>query len=129
MKSLIILILAFVPLVTWARIDNLQDLITASGGLLNLLIRFMFALAILTFMWGVGKRIVNMGNEEAVREANNIMVWGITALFIMASIWGIVYFIRIAFDLDYQPDRIETLPDSPDDLDLPPAYDPGYRNS
>ena len=50
-------------------------------------------LALLVFFWGVVKFIFNAGDEEKRREGKKFMLWGIIALFVVVSIWGIVIFI------------------------------------
>ena len=51
-----------------------------------------FTLAVLYFFYGVAKYIWSAGTDKD--EGKKIMVWGVVALFVMSSIWGIVYFIK-----------------------------------
>ena len=51
-----------------------------------------FALALLFFFWGVAQYIRKSGDEK--EEGKQVMVWGVVALFVISSIWGIVAFIR-----------------------------------
>ncbi len=69
------------------------SLISGLGGLVNTLILVVAALALLYFFWGLAKFILNAASEDAQKEGKNIMKWGIVALFVMVSIWGIVRFI------------------------------------
>lgn len=56
-------------------------------------------LAFLVFTWGLAKFIFRVGGDEkAVLEGKNLMKWGLIALFIMISIWGILRFIYGEFD-------------------------------
>ena len=50
-------------------------------------------MALLAFFWGLAKYIFHSNDEEKKAEGKNIMIWGIVALFVMASVWGIVKFI------------------------------------
>jgi len=79
---------------------NIQDLIHASGGIITRLIVTGAALALLVFLWGLAVFIFKSGSEAGQKEGKNRMVWGIIYLFVMLSVWGIVYFIRVAFGLD-----------------------------
>ena len=69
--------------------ENAQDIIT------GILIPLVFALALLFFFYGVAKYIWSAGTDKD--EGKKIMVWGVIALFVMTSIWGIVKFIEGEF--------------------------------
>lgn len=56
------------------------------------LIPLVFSLALLMFFWGVVKYIKSEGSAK--EDGRKIMIWGVVAMFVMASIWGIVYLIR-----------------------------------
>ncbi|MEK7634941.1 MAG: hypothetical protein AAB446_00705 [Patescibacteria group bacterium] len=62
-----------------------------SGIVSNILVPLVFTSALLFFFYGVAKYIWSAGDKE---ESKKIMIWGIVALFVMSSVWGIVYFIR-----------------------------------
>jgi hypothetical protein len=46
------------------------------------------------------KFIFAQGSEEAKADAKKIMLWGIVALFVMVSVWGLVRFIGNAFEVE-----------------------------
>ena len=48
------------------------------------------ALALLFFFWGLAQFILKSGDAASHEEGKNKMVWGVIALFVMVSIWGIV---------------------------------------
>lgn len=50
-------------------------------------------LALVVFFWGLAKFILKAGDETARAEGKQVMVWGIIALFVLVSIWGIISFI------------------------------------
>ncbi|MEK7116864.1 MAG: hypothetical protein AAB837_01725 [Patescibacteria group bacterium] len=56
------------------------------------LIPIAFTLALAIFFYGVAKYIWSAGTDKD--EGKKIMVWGVVALFVMSSIWGIVTFLR-----------------------------------
>lgn len=58
----------------------------------DILVPLAFTLALLYFFYGVAKYIWSEGTEKAAGK--NIMIWGVVALFVMSSIWGIIYFIQ-----------------------------------
>lgn len=63
------------------------------------LVPLAFTLALLFFFWGIAKYIWSVGGD-AKDEGKKIMTWGVVAMFVMASIWGIVTFLGGVFGLD-----------------------------
>jgi hypothetical protein len=51
-------------------------------------------LAILFFFYGLALYILKAGDPEAAAEGKSIMIWGILALFVMTSIYGIIGFLQ-----------------------------------
>ena len=79
------------------HMTNIKGLIEAVGGLINPLIAILVGLALLAFFWGLAKFIFRAGGDtEAVEEGKRLMIWGLIALFIMVSVWGIIGFIQSA---------------------------------
>lgn len=72
--------------VTSTFFRSAKDLVTFT------LIPLVFTLALLFFFWGVVKYIRSAGNEK--EEGKKIMIWGVVALFVMSSVWGLVSFIQ-----------------------------------
>lgn len=57
------------------------------------LVKLMFALGTAFFLWGVIELIVasGSGNEKKMENGKKHIVWGIIGLFVMVSLWGIVW--------------------------------------
>lgn len=70
------------------------------ANLINLATPIVVALALLYFFWGLAQYILNAGNEEKKKQGRDIMIWGILALFIMVSVWGIINVVRETFDIN-----------------------------
>lgn len=77
-----------------AQFRGTQELIRGVKGIVDLLIPLVVALALLYFFWGLAKFIRSAGNEDARDEGKQIMLWGIVALFVIVSVWGIVQFLQ-----------------------------------
>jgi predicted PurR-regulated permease PerM len=75
---------------------GIKDLIEASYDIVtDFLIPIAFALCLLYFFWGVAQYLrAGAAGEKATEEGRRIMVWGVAALFVVFSIWGIIRFIR-----------------------------------
>ena len=87
------LILLIIPVVTLAeKAENLgiETAMLNIGKLVNALIPIAIGFAILFFFYGLAKYILNAGDEEKKKEGRSIMIWGVIALFVMVSIWGII---------------------------------------
>ena len=91
-RSSFSLILSIIPNLVFAY--GLQDLLPSVSSLLGRLIPIVFGIALLTFFWGLARFIYNAGDEKRIEEGKRIMVWGLIALFVMASIWGIIRLIQ-----------------------------------
>tara|TARA_B100001971_G_C17824487_1_gene350609 strand:- start:11 stop:460 length:450 start_codon:yes stop_codon:yes gene_type:complete len=76
------------PLLVFAQ--DLQQVLETIMDLFSLLIPLVIALALFYFFWGLANFIRKSGDSTAQEEGRNQMVWGIIALFVMLSIWGIV---------------------------------------
>ncbi len=91
-KYLIILSL-FAPLFASAQLTGTARLLGSAYGILtSVIIPLVFTLALLFFFWGIVKYIKSEG--EGKDEGRKIMIWGVVALFVMSSVWGLVYFLR-----------------------------------
>jgi len=95
LKILISVLSGFLPAWAFAQQDQgVKGLIVSFGGIVKLLIPISAACALLFFFWGLAKFILNVGSEGGQEEGRQVMKWGIIALFIIVSIWGIVGFIQ-----------------------------------
>jgi hypothetical protein len=89
----------FSPLVVFAdgvNVSGLHSLLIQIHGLISATIPVLIALGVLAFMWGIVLYL--FGKKEDGRSA---MLWGIIALFVMTSVWGLVGILRgTIFDSD-----------------------------
>jgi undecaprenyl pyrophosphate phosphatase UppP len=80
----------FSPVIASAQLGNVTNLIESVRNIIDILIPLVAALALLYFFWGLAQFILNSGSDDAKTEAKNKMIWGIVALFVMVSVWGLV---------------------------------------
>ena len=69
---------------------NFSEFVDIIVGLIKLTVPLVAAISLVAFFWGLVKFIGAAGNEEAIKDGKKIMIWGLIALFVMFSIWGIV---------------------------------------
>ena len=78
------------PVITFAALDGLKQLLVDVRALINLLIPVVIGLAVIFFMWGTAQFVLKAGDQKLRQEGKNKMIWGIIAIFIMVSIMGII---------------------------------------
>ncbi|MBI5470085.1 hypothetical protein HY968_02070 [Candidatus Kaiserbacteria bacterium] len=67
------------------------------AGFLNGLIGILITLAIIVFFWGLVQYLVNVGEQKS--EGLKIMFYGLIAIFVMVSIWGILRIMQATFGI------------------------------
>ena len=77
--------------------SRLRTLITNFAGIINILIGVASSLALLVFIWGLVKYIWSEGSAESKGEGKKIMIWGVVALFVLFSVFGLIRFLQDAF--------------------------------
>lgn len=58
--------------------------------IINPLIYFIFALAIVYFLYGLAQYLLNPESEEIRKTNKQHMIWGIFGMFIMIAVFGIL---------------------------------------
>ena len=81
--------------------NTFKDLLfnVALSGVINPLIYILSALTVLVFIWGIIKFMRSDDSKEK-EEGKKYMFWGIIAIFVMFSMWGLVALIQNSFDLN-----------------------------
>ena len=81
--------------------------------IINPLILFLFALAIVFFLYGVLEFLMNQANEEKKTTGKSHMFWGIVGITIMMGVWTILNIILNTLEIkDIKPETGEvSLPD------------------
>jgi len=76
------------------------EIIKAVGRISGMSIAIVLAIALLVFLFGLVKFVFRVGGDEAaVTDGKKLMTWGLVALFVMTSVWGIVKFMQSALNL------------------------------
>ncbi len=92
--------LLIMPLVASAQ--SLEAVMGTFSSLINTAIPLVLALAVLYFFWGLAQFIFNQGSEDKKSEGRDIMIYGIIALFVMVSIWGLIRMLQSTFSVTDQ---------------------------
>ena len=63
-------------------------------------IAVLIGIGLVIFLWGMVLYVYRAGSLKAQNSGKDIMTWGLLALFVMVSVWGILGLARTAlFDL------------------------------
>lgn len=65
--------------------------------IINQLILLMVALAIVAFLWGIAQYMLNLDSEDIRQRMRKFMIWGIVAIFVMVSVYGILRVLQETF--------------------------------
>lgn len=91
---------------TSARCDitstsKLQDVLCYVTKIINnSIIPLIFALALAMFIWGVVQFVLNSDEEAKKEKGRQFMLWGIIALTVMVSVWGLVAILGKTFGIE-----------------------------
>lgn len=69
-------------------------------GILDPLLFLIMGLSVLYFFWGVSLYVLHAGDESKRTEGRQVMLYGIIALTVMVSIWGLVKILTDTFGLE-----------------------------
>ena len=90
--------MAFAPVLALAAsapdTSGITGLVTSLGNIIKSLIPVAFALAIIYFFYGVAKYILKAGDPKEAAAGKSIMIYGIIAIAVMASVYGLVAWLQ-----------------------------------
>ena len=104
-------------------LTDISSVIGRITNILNIFVPFLVGLAVLLIIYGIVGYISQAADEEKRKEAKNFVMWGIIAVFVMISIWGLVNILVNTFNLNTStrvvtdtygaPVALTTLPNTP----------------
>lgn len=90
-KKLGYILILFSPLVSLAQSSDLNGVADGVNKVLYYIVPVIIGLSLLSFLWGILNYILH-GSEEGQREeSKQFMIWGVVGMFVMVSVWGIVF--------------------------------------
>ncbi len=111
-RPLVITTLLSLPLIVSAAITGNEATqgFTTLGGLVSTFTKSIvgalavlcLTLGVVAFFWGIVQYIWGLRAGDATKEKNgrNFMLWGLIALFVMFSVWGIVRYAQRIFGIE-----------------------------
>ena len=79
-------------------VGNILDFVTCT--IVRSIVPLLFSLATVGFIWGVIQMVINPEDAEKRKQDKMYMIWGIVALFVMLSIWGLVSILSNTFGIN-----------------------------
>ncbi len=70
--------------------STVQDVLTNIGNIIQAATPVVVALAVLGFFWGLMLYVFSVSDTEKRKKGLPMMIWGIVALFVIFSIFGII---------------------------------------
>lgn len=118
--KLLYLTLLFVPVTasaaTFSSAGSLSELVQSALTFIgNTVVPLLVTLALVVFFYRIVISIYKVGESgdaKAVDSGKTLLIWGVVALFVMVSVWGLVGFIgntvgirQVVPQLEGNPDR------------------------
>lgn len=101
MKKFIYAVLALAPTLAFAQnggqLTGITNLVQSLINILKLVTPAVFGLAVLFFFYGVAMYVLAAGDAKKASEGKSIMIYGVIAIAVMASLFGLVAFLQNAF--------------------------------
>jgi len=86
--------IGFLPFVSFAQSpENYSELVKVFIGFLPELVLIIGMLIVLYFAWNTATFIFTAGGPETREKAKRLFLWGVLALFVTLSLYGILSFI------------------------------------
>ncbi|OGI79100.1 hypothetical protein A3F19_03370 [Candidatus Nomurabacteria bacterium RIFCSPHIGHO2_12_FULL_37_29] len=83
-----------------AHADFDSFLTNINSMIVNPLIKFIFAVTVVYFLYGVFEFLSNQENEEKKTSGKNHMLWGIIGITIMMGVWFFLNLIISTFNIE-----------------------------
>ncbi len=98
MKKVIYAVMSTMPALAFAQnlpnTSGLTAIVTFIGNTVKALIPIVFGLAIVYFFWGLATYIRAAGDPKKAAEGKSIMIYGVIAIAVMISIYGLVAWLQ-----------------------------------
>ncbi|MFA6338728.1 MAG: hypothetical protein WCW87_01575 [Candidatus Paceibacterota bacterium] len=84
------------PQIASAEVTDFRGLTDLIQSMLEMVVPIIIGTAVLFFLYGIFKSMTATG-EDAKSEGRTLMLYGIVALFVMVSVWGLVRLLTDTF--------------------------------
>ena len=81
--------------------DTLASVVSKVIGIVNAVTPVLVGVAILTFFYGIVLYIYASGDAKGHARGREIIIWGLVALFVLFSLWGIIELMCVSLFSSY----------------------------
>jgi len=103
------LTLLLVPVIASAA--GILDTINVANRILSAVVPLLITVALIVFIWGLIQYLLKVGDEEQRRQGVQLMLWGVIAIFVMSSVWGLVALLQNTFSVQRNEAIVPRAPD------------------
>lgn len=82
-------------------VTGIRELILFLINFINSANIFIMAITLVIFIWGIFKLLVSGKDSKEREKAKGYIVWGVVALAVMVSVWGLVNLMISTFGFGY----------------------------
>ncbi len=87
------------------RLGNYLSYITCFIG--KSVVPLIFGLAAVMFFYGVVQYVIGANDEKERAKGKQFMIWGLVAIAVMISVWGLVRVLTNTFDIDFSAPQVK----------------------
>lgn len=99
----------FMPVLAAAA--GILDTINVVNRVLRAIVPMLITVALIVFIWGLIKYLMKIGDEKERQAGVQLMLWGVIAIFVMSSVWGIVRLLQNTFSVQQNEAIVPRAPD------------------
>lgn len=96
----------FSPFIADAK--SIKDIIQVFIDTLGLVVKLLWLLAFVVFIWGIVKFIAAAGNSAKKESARNYIIYGLIGIFVLLSFMGIIKIVGDTFGIPTENPSIPT---------------------
>ncbi|MBI2048490.1 MAG: hypothetical protein HYT30_01015 [Parcubacteria group bacterium] len=94
-----------------ASAAGILDTIAVINRILGAVVPLLITVALIVFIWGLIQYLMKVGDEEKRKEGVQLMLWGVIAIFVMTSVWGLVSLLQNTFSVQRNEAIVPRAPD------------------
>ena len=102
----VIFLSLFSPFIAEAK--SIKDIIQVFIDILGLIVKLLWLLAFVVFIWGIVKFIAAAGNPAKKESARNYIIYGLIGVFVLLSFMGIIKIVGETFGIPTENPSIPT---------------------
>lgn len=89
-------LILIMPMISFAAASDFKGLVQIVIDMIKTVIPLVVSLTLLIFIWGIFQ-LVKGGGDDDRKKAIAVITYGIIALFVMVSVWGLVNILTSTF--------------------------------